>query len=228
MIKSKQTKIILSLTILILLTFSIIILHFSPGNYTKYQREIKRADKLLENLQLEEAKIHYHNALNYLTDASHPQNQIHRIDSILLSRHLETLFNSELQTADSFFIAGAYEQARIHYTRAGEVAPHHSAPIVKLEEIEAIMNNQAEKQKRLEKPFHIVVGVFENAKNLEQTKKMVIQKGGQPLVIYRKKLNLQAVTYNSYSTLQEAYNNLAQIKKLFTPDAWILYHSEKQ
>jgi len=72
------------------------------------------------------------------------------------------------------------------------------------------------------KPFHIIAGAFQFAENAEKKVKQLKAKGFDAKIIGVNKWGLTQVTFNSYSTRNEATNSLYKIQKTVSKDAWLL------
>ncbi len=93
----------------------------------KYGNQILLASRLFNEDKLEEAKKSYANALDLKPGELLPQQQIHKIDSIIDARarqaEIDAIYKTHLSKADSLFNLQEYENAIIAYQEALSVKP---------------------------------------------------------------------------------------------------------
>ncbi|MCH3883771.1 HU domain-containing protein [Tenacibaculum aquimarinum] len=77
------------------------------------------------------------------------------------------------------------------------------------------------------KNFHIVAGAFEFPENAEKKVNQLKEKGFNAAIIGKNKWGLTQVTFNSFSSKNEAINSLYRIQKTVSKDAWLLVEKAK-
>ncbi len=77
------------------------------------------------------------------------------------------------------------------------------------------------------KNFHIVAGAFEFPENAEKKVNELKEKGFNAAIIGKNKWGLTQVTFNSFSSKNEAINSLYRIQKTVSKDAWLLVEKAK-
>ncbi|MCH3881366.1 MULTISPECIES: HU domain-containing protein [Tenacibaculum] len=77
------------------------------------------------------------------------------------------------------------------------------------------------------KNFHVVAGAFEFPENAEKKVNELKEKGFNAAIIGKNKWGLTQVTFNSFSSKNEAINSLYRIQKTVSKDAWLLVEKAK-
>ena len=72
------------------------------------------------------------------------------------------------------------------------------------------------------KSFHLIAGAFQFKENANNKVKQLKAKGFDSKIIGTNKWGLTQVSFNSYSTRNEATNDLYKIRKTISKDAWLL------
>jgi len=72
------------------------------------------------------------------------------------------------------------------------------------------------------KSFHLIAGAFQFKENAKNKVKQLKAKGFDSKIIGTNKWGLTQVSFNSYSTRNEATNDLYKIRKTISKDAWLL------
>lgn len=72
------------------------------------------------------------------------------------------------------------------------------------------------------KPFHVIAGAFQFKENAEKKVAQLKEKGFDAKVVGVNKWGLTQVAFDSYSDRNEATNNLYEIRKTVSNDAWLL------
>ena len=72
------------------------------------------------------------------------------------------------------------------------------------------------------KTFHLIAGAFQFKENAKNKVKQLKAKGFDSKIIGTNKWGLTQVSFNSYSTRNEATNDLYKIRKTISKDAWLL------
>ncbi len=81
------------------------------------------------------------------------------------------------------------------------------------------LNLELEEQKR---NFHVIAGAFRFPENADRKLSQLLQEGYKARILGVNKWNLTVVSYGSYSTREEALENLYQIKQNVAKDSWLL------
>ncbi|WP_372641132.1 hypothetical protein [Ancylomarina sp.] len=127
----------------------------------EFSLAINKGDGEFQKRNYIDAKSFYTTALSLKAKEVYPQNQITKIDDLLLSqkgkleaqRLLEETFNAFIELADKNFVEANYEQAKVNYKSAIGVKPTEKYPIdqlTKIKEIEVELKLNAENEaKRL-------------------------------------------------------------------------------
>ena len=72
--------------------------------------------------------------------------------------------------------------------------------------------------------YHIIVGCFEVENNATKYHEMIMSKynkSSRSIPILNGKMD--AITYKSYKTMREAYNEVQKAKDIITVGAWVMY-----
>ncbi|MCF6223711.1 MAG: SPOR domain-containing protein [Flavobacteriaceae bacterium] len=78
---------------------------------------------------------------------------------------------------------------------------------------------EIDKQK---KNFHVIAGAFRFPENADRKVNQLLRVGYDARILGINKWDLSVVSYGSFSTREEAYENLAKIKNNVEKDAWML------
>ncbi len=81
------------------------------------------------------------------------------------------------------------------------------------------LNLEVESQK---KSYHVIAGAFRFPENADRKVKQLIKEGYDARILGINKWNLSVVSYGSYSTREEALENLYNIKNSVAKDSWLL------
>ncbi len=76
--------------------------------------------------------------------------------------------------------------------------------------------------KEAPKNFHVIAGAFEFKENAEKKLKQLHTKGFDAKIIGKNRWGLTQVTYASFSTRQDAFKSLSDIRIKHSKDAWLL------
>jgi hypothetical protein len=76
--------------------------------------------------------------------------------------------------------------------------------------------------KSQKKNFHVIAGAFRFSENADRKVNQLLKQGYDARVLGVNKWNLTVVSYGSYSTREEALENLYQIKNNVAKDSWLL------
>lgn len=80
----------------------------------------------------------------------------------------------------------------------------------------------AKEQKKVAKPFHVVAGAFQFPENAEKKVNELKELGYQASILGINKWGLTEVAFNSFSSRNDAINNLYKIQETVSKDAWLL------
>ncbi|MGI9530096.1 SPOR domain-containing protein [Lutimonas sp.] len=72
------------------------------------------------------------------------------------------------------------------------------------------------------KSFHVIAGAFRFPENANRKVNQLLQEGYEARILGVNKWNLTVVSYGSYSSRNEAVENLSEIKKNVAKDSWLL------
>ncbi len=72
------------------------------------------------------------------------------------------------------------------------------------------------------KSFHVIAGAFRFPENANRKLNQLLQEGYDARILGVNKWNLTVVSYGSFSSRDEALENLSQIKKNVAKDSWLL------
>ncbi len=72
------------------------------------------------------------------------------------------------------------------------------------------------------KSFHVIAGAFRFPENVDRKVNQLLQEGYDARILGVNKWNLTVVSYGSFSSRDEALENLSQIKKNVAKDSWLL------
>lgn len=72
------------------------------------------------------------------------------------------------------------------------------------------------------KSFHVIAGAFRFPENADRKVNQLLQEGYDARILGVNKWNLTVVSYGSFSSRDEALENLSQIKKNVAKDSWLL------
>lgn len=81
------------------------------------------------------------------------------------------------------------------------------------------LNLQAERGK---KSFHVIAGAFRIPSNADRKVRQLLKEGYDARILGVNKWNLTVVSYGSFSSRDEALQNLSEIKKYVAKDSWLL------
>ncbi len=127
----------------------------------KYNEYISQADNYYRLKNYDQAKISYNNALSIKPVESYPTNQIAQINNLLAEQQrqlqaekqqqeeLNRKYNENIRTADNYFNAKNYEQAKAAYNSALNIKPGETYPRNQLTQIENLMTQQRKQEEEL-------------------------------------------------------------------------------
>ncbi len=118
-----------------------------------YDKEIKKADKYMEEKNYEMAEKSYWKASDLLTNERYPRLQITKIKKLRKSdkKDVENYKNA-IETADGYFNAKKYGKAKKSYQKAMAYMPSETYPQDKIKKINSFFSlDEKEKNKQLEK-----------------------------------------------------------------------------
>lgn len=81
------------------------------------------------------------------------------------------------------------------------------------------LNLEVESKK---KSFHVIAGAFRFPQNADRKVKQLLQEGYDSRILGVNKWNLTVVSYGSFSTRDEALENLSEIRNNVAKDSWLL------
>lgn len=84
------------------------------------------------------------------------------------------------------------------------------------------INLKGSKVSKKDYPYHIIAGAFEIEENAQKKVQQLQRKGFNPQVLGKNKWGLTQVTYNSFTSENEARTALAEIKQNHSQEAWLL------
>lgn len=80
----------------------------------------------------------------------------------------------------------------------------------------------SKKEEKTIAKYHIIAGAFRNEENAKSKVAQLKNIGFKASIVGKNKWHLTQVAFNSFTTLKEANNTLARIKKTTAKDAWLL------
>ncbi len=123
------------------------------GIEESYAEAIASADAFMDNNQLNEAKAEYQRALTIKAEEAYPQQKISEIDAVFASfAEQEEQYLIAIGTADNYFSAQEYEQAREAYVRAQGIKAEEPYPAQRITEIDNILAN-LEQQRLIDESY---------------------------------------------------------------------------
>lgn len=194
---------------------------YACGN-PEYDKAIEKADAAYDKQEYKIAKTHYEKALEILPEEEYPKAQLEKVNKMLKEMAQKKAIEDEKQykaiikKADELYDKEQFGNAKKQYQKALSIKPNEKHPKQRIAEIDKMM---AEAEAMKNYPYHIVVGAFEvdrNAVNYLERIKQNHSKQARSLPIGR----LDAITYKSYKSLNEAYNDLNKARQI-TPNAWV-------
>lgn len=126
-----------------------------------YREAIARADQLLEQEQLQEAKTEYANALAYKANDDYALQKIAAIDARIAAalaqqKEADARYVRILENADRLFADNLYAQAKEQYQAALQLKPAESYPAGKLSEIDEILAH-LDQQKEIDARYRSLI-----------------------------------------------------------------------
>ena len=122
--------------------------------------------------------------------------------------------------------AGKYYQGRLNEKEMVEAQKQQDLMEEKIENATFVitkplptLNLEVESSK---KSFHVIAGAFRFPENADRKVNQLLQEGYNSRILGVNKWNLTVVSYGSYSSRNEALENLSQIKKNVAKDSWLL------
>ncbi|MBN2669313.1 MAG: hypothetical protein JXR60_08790 [Bacteroidales bacterium] len=152
------------------------------GLNQSYQEKIDEGDRLMKKMEYELAQNAYNAALKIKANEQYPKDQLALIDEKMKSMAEDRAYADKIRDADAMLAAKNYELALNNYSEALALKPAESYPKNKINEINQLLAQQADNEKK------------------EQQYSSLIAKGDEQL----SKLALIAA--------KEAYNQALQIK----------------
>ena len=222
---SKTSTIVISIVaILALIALLVYLLVFSKN--AQYEKAISQADENYTTQNYTQAKGHYEDALIIKPDEEYPLQQLEDIDVKLKQQEKQQKYSDAIQTADNLFNQKDYERARDFYLLAINYNSEDTYPVDQIRKIEDALEEMEAAAARNSKKgfnFHIVIGSFVNGENAQNMLKKWQAEGRNSFIIPREKLDMEAVTYDSYPDIHAAYNALVNVQEEITPDSWVIY-----
>jgi hypothetical protein len=109
----------------------------------QYDSFVAAGDRAFRDEVYEKAREAYHSALEIRSGASHPTQQLKRIDQILNKRRLrEEKYQAAIDQADQYLEENKYESALGAYKQALDIKPDQSYPSQQIQEIESILQDR--------------------------------------------------------------------------------------
>ncbi len=157
----------------------------------KYNAAIAAADNALNAKNYDEAKSKYNEALGVKPNEQYPQNKLNEIEGILADlankkaaeeaammaeKEKDEKYNNIIALADKAFNEQSYETAKTKYNEALAVKPNEQHPKNKLNEIEGILAelaNKEEAEKAKEEKYNNAIAAADkafSAKNYDEAK----------------------------------------------------------
>lgn len=207
---------------IVLLTISTAFLFTACFN-KEYKEAIEKADAAFEKHEFVQAKTHYSKAIELDAAVEYPKIQLDKVNKILAeiaakkAAEDEKQYTKLIEQADTFFGGKDYSAAKGQYQKALDIKSNESYPKNQISKINKIM---AEAEAMKNYPYHIVLGAFEVDRNAVNYLALIKEKYSQ----HARKIKtgrLGAVTYKSYKTLTDAYNDLPAAKKI-SENAWVM------
>jgi tetratricopeptide (TPR) repeat protein len=189
----------------------------------EYKEAIAKADAAFEKHEYVDAKTHYSKALELSPDEEYPKAQLEKVNKILAeiaakkAEEDEKQYKKFIEEADTFFGAKDYSAAKTQYQKASGIKPNEQYPKEQLAKVNDIL---AEQEAMKNYPYHIVLGAFEVDRNAVNYLALIKEKHSQHARKF-KMGRLDAVTYKSYKTLTDAYNELPKAKQI-SENAWVV------
>jgi tetratricopeptide (TPR) repeat protein len=118
---------------------------------SSYDEAVALADKNFSNSEFEEAKSNYQAALNIISTEVYPHQKIMEIDQILADiARRRVQYDKVIAQADNEFDEQRYDLALTKYNEAMSILPKEIYPQQRIEEINGILAQMANKQERYE------------------------------------------------------------------------------
>jgi tetratricopeptide (TPR) repeat protein len=144
-----------------------------------YDEAIRKGDMRFEAKEYELAKQNYNEASNQISTEVYPRQKIMEIDQILQDLARKRMqFDKMIAQANAAFDKESYDMALSKYTSALEIIPEEEYPKQKIEEINTILSQIADKQTRYDnlveqgdqafdsKDYTLCISLFEQALTL--------------------------------------------------------------
>lgn len=221
--KSKKSGLYLLLAVVLIILLSALYYLFL-SNHAKYTKSLSKADHFYQTENYGSAKTNYEDALRYKPHDPYLLSRIQETDSLIKIMSVETNFKSKMMLADSLFLAKEYESARQAYVDALKIKPDDPGLADQLINVNSIIEEINFDRQMTGADYHIVVGVFENQENIDLMMERMKQLGKNPQLIYRKSVDMYAVTHSSYTSIHDAYNQLWRVQEDLCPLAWVLHY----
>lgn len=206
------------------LLFASALAFMSCGN-AEYDKAIADADALYAKTDYVGAKTQYTKALEILPDEEYPKTQLEKVNAFLAEMAKkkaiedEKIYTSLIEKADKLFANKDLQVSKEVYKNAVNIKPTEEYPKNRITEINKIL---AEEEAMKNYPYHIIVGCFEVDKNAERyLQKMQSNYSTNARSIPLRGGRMEAITYKSYKTMSDAYNDLAKGKEI-SPEAWVM------
>ncbi len=120
-------------------------------NNDRYNTIIVTADQHFQNKKYDDARVTYTNALQLKPDEAYPKQKIAEIDKILAAqKSIDEKYNAIIASADQFFKAEKYEDAKTTYGNALQLKPTEAYPKQKISELNALLAQQMVAKAKLE------------------------------------------------------------------------------
>ena len=138
------------------------------------------------------------------------------------NREAEANYLTKIEEGDDFFNNSDYEGAIASYKQALSFQPDQAYPVDRINEIELLIADQEELAANNNNLYHIVVGSFEDDNNAQNLLQKLEDLGVNARLVSRLDGEYTAVIFSSYPSINDAYNNLSEVREQMG-HAWIIY-----
>jgi len=192
----------------------------------EYKNAIETGDSFLTEKKYDDAKASYTKAAEIKPDETYPKEKITEIDNILTKKK-EEAYKLQVKNGDDLFGNKSYNEAKAAYAKASQMKPKENYPKEKIQEIDKILAEIKKQEEYKKYPYHIIVGCFTVESNATKLNAKLLAEGKNSRIIKMRNGRFDAVTYASYQTIHESYNNLKEAQAQFGEEAWVYKHSSK-
>lgn len=222
----KKTKILIisGAAVVVVAALAITYFFFYAPN-VEYKKSISIADNYFTNSKFEKAKSSYSNALKIKPKEEYPKQKIEEINGQLEAENLQKKYDDAIVKADKLYNEGAFENALNSYKSAAVFKPDEQYPKDKIAELNGILEQL--KQKALEETYkyHVIIGAFMEPSNATRLNNKMINKGKLSRIFSINEGRMQAVSYSSHATVQDAIKAFPQAKEVIMDEEdlpWVL------